>query len=315
MRGSSRRRHHEDEEESAFVSMTDLTVSFLFIIMILLAWSASKISKNETVPKADFEKVAAERNALRVERDALQDQLRTALQLSDQRRQRIEELERRIAELERRLAERNPLEIYMQQVAATRVRMLEQLRTQLRADIPDLQVEVSQQMDALHFKGDGLFRRSASTLAPDKEAVVRRVATRLNAILPCYTLGKSKQWRLDCNAAGAVIEAVQIEGHTDSTGTFNDNIRLSTERANETFFKMTAQEPGITSHSNFRDQPVLSVAGYGAMRPIAGNDTEGGQATNRRIDLRIIMYAPKDSEEIESIKIRLRDGVASAGSR
>lgn len=315
MRGSSRRRQHEDEEESAFVSMTDLTVSFLFIIMILLAWSASKISKNETVPKADFEKVVADRDALRLERDRLQEQLRTALKLSDQRRQRIEELERRIAELERRLAEKNPLEAYMAQVSDLRRKVLEGLQAQLKLDFPDLQVVVSEQMDALRFKGDGLFESGQSRLSQGKPEIVRRIATRLNEILPCYTLGRQARWQAGCNDVGAVIEAVQVEGHTDITGNENANFTLSTERANTTFFVMKEREPALTQHRNLRDQPVMSVAGYGAMRPIVDNGSPEGRATNRRIDLRIIMYTPQSSEEIESIRARLRDSVTSVGTR
>ena len=71
---------------------------------------------------------------------------------------------------------------------------------------------------------------------------------------------------------------------------------------------MTAREPGLVAHLNFRGQPVLSVAGYGKMRPVAGNDTPAGRATNRRIDLRIIMYTPsrsrRDRQHPESFALR-----------
>lgn len=42
MRNLARRSREEEEEESVFVPMTDMTVSFLFIIIILLAYFASK---------------------------------------------------------------------------------------------------------------------------------------------------------------------------------------------------------------------------------------------------------------------------------
>lgn len=58
MRASSRRaERHEEEEESAFVSMTDMTVSFLFIVMILLAFFASQLHNKDTVPKSAYEEV------------------------------------------------------------------------------------------------------------------------------------------------------------------------------------------------------------------------------------------------------------------
>ena len=73
----------QDEEESVFVSMTDLTVSFLFIVMILLAFFASKFAREDMVPKLGLdqatmqlaaverrlEDVTASRDRLRVELD------------------------------------------------------------------------------------------------------------------------------------------------------------------------------------------------------------------------------------------------------
>lgn len=313
MRGSSRRPHPEDEEESSFVSMTDLTVSFLFIVMILLAYSASRMSTSQTVPKPTFDALLHERDTIEQEKSRLEAELRQLRLLAEGRRVRIEQLEQKVAELEARLAEKNPLETYMAQVSDLRRRVLEGLQTQLKLDFPELQVVVSEQMDALRFKGDGLFDSGRSKLSQGRSDIVRRLATRLNEILPCYTLGRSARWTSECNSVGAIIEAVQIEGHTDITGSENANVTLSTERANETFFVMKEREPGLTLHRNMREQPVMSVAGYGAMRPIVENTTLEGRATNRRIDLRIIMYTPQSAEEIEHIRKRLRESVVEAG--
>ncbi|WP_430512064.1 hypothetical protein [Pannonibacter phragmitetus] len=54
MRASSRRTHQEEEEESAFVSMTDMTVSFLFIVILLLAFFASQYSDTDQVPRSEL---------------------------------------------------------------------------------------------------------------------------------------------------------------------------------------------------------------------------------------------------------------------
>ena len=61
---SMRRRRHEEEEESAFVSMTDMTVGFLFIVILLLAFFASQYNPSEMVPRPEYEKVLTERDAL-----------------------------------------------------------------------------------------------------------------------------------------------------------------------------------------------------------------------------------------------------------
>jgi len=291
MRSAFRRRSREDEEESVFVSMTDMTVSFLFILMILLAFFASLAAPEDSVSRLEHEQVVAQRDKL-------------ITQLAQAWRE-IEELKAEIVELKAKLAEQNPLEKYLAQTAEVRKRILEQLRDQLQNEFPGLQIMLSAENDALRFQGDGLFESGQFLLRPDKRAIVAAIAAGLNQLLPCYTLGPSSRWSTQCNESGAIIEAVQIEGHTDSQGGAVDNLKLSTSRANETFVAMIGREPDLDKHENFNGQPVLSVAGYGMMRPIAGNDTIAGRATNRRIDLRIIMYTPTRSNEIETIRQKL----------
>jgi outer membrane protein OmpA-like peptidoglycan-associated protein len=298
MRAAFRRRGREDEEESVFVSMTDMTVSFLFILMIMLAFFASQFNPQDSVTRVEFDSVVAERNRLQKELTEAREQI-AELQA------KVEELEAEIERLKAELAQKDPVEEYLKRTAMVRQRILEQLRDQLRVDFPDLLIEISQEQDALRFQGDGLFDSGQAVLAPDKRRIVETIASRLEQILPCYTLGTSARWSLDCNDSAAIIEAVQIEGHTDSTGDDRLNLDLSTQRANETFWAMLEREPNLNRHLNFRDQPVLSVAGYGEMRPIAENDTAAGRSTNRRIDLRIIMYTPTVSSEIDEIGRRL----------
>lgn len=268
------------------MSMTDMTVSFLFIVMILLAFFASQLRDPRTVPRNEYDSIVRERNKVQKEVLALREKLK-------------------------RLVDR-PIETYLATVVKQRQQILEDLRAKLKTDFPDLQVVISEEMDALRFKGDGLFKTGSSELRPDKRRIVESIATHLGEVLPCYTLGPQSSWSNRCNAAGAVMEAVLIEGHTDSDGQDNNNLTLSTNRANETFFAMTKHVPSLVDYLNDRAQPVLSVAGYGKMRPVADNGTLDGKATNRRIDLRIIMYTPRSLEDIRRVQDDLRRGVAGA---
>lgn len=298
MRGATRRLAREEEEESAFVSMTDLTVSFLFIVIILLAFFASQLKDDQTVPVAEYQQVFNERNVLRTKRD----QLTTA----------NAELRLEVARLEEELRKErtNRLQTYLSAVSSERDLILRTLRDRLVVEFPELENIVSIETGALRFKGDGLFKTDKSQLAEDKRRIVTAIATRLNELLPCYTFGKAAHWQQTCNAPGAVIEAVQIEGHTDASGLDRPNFSLSTERAIETLFTMIGREPTLLDNQNSAGQPVLSVSGYGRLRPVADNTTERGRATNRRIDLRIIMYTPQSVEEVERIKDNLRRGLA-----
>ncbi len=184
----------------------------------------------------------------------------------------------------------------------TRSELLERLRDGLKIDFPDLQVQLNEQSDALRFQGDGLFVQGGSTFTAGKSEVVKRIAQRLNEILPCYTLGSPVQSYTKCNPDYAVVEAVQIEGHTDSTGTYPFNIKLSADRATTTFGLMIDTVPTLRIYKNLNDQAVISFAGYGPDRPVVSNDTPAGQATNRRIDLRFIMVTPRSSSQLDSIR-------------
>ncbi|MGE7157388.1 OmpA family protein [Methylorubrum rhodesianum] len=291
MRGATRRLAHEEEEESAFVSMTDLTVSFLFIVIILLAFFASQLKDDQTVPLSEYRQIERERDRLATENVSLR---REVARLEDElRKERM-----------------NRLQTYLTAVSSERDRILRILRDRLVVDFPELENIVSIETGALRFKGDGLFKTDRWQLAEDKRRVVTAIATRLNELLPCYTFGKAARWQASCNAAGAVIEAVQIEGHTDASGQDRSNFSLSTERAVETLFAMIGREPALLDNRNSAGQPVLSVAGYGRLRPVADNTSERGRATNRRIDLRVIMYTPQSVEEVERIKDDLRRGLA-----
>lgn len=328
MRGGFRTRYKEEEEESAFVSMTDMTVSFLFIIILLLAYFAQQYSEKDTVPRPIHEEVTRERDDARQKVVRLEAIIAsheaTIATLREQVNEKQAEILRLHAEIEKlrteirelrealkRLRKVDPLEAYLATSAIERRRILETLRDQLKIDFPDLEVVISEETDALRFQGDGLFATGSSTLRSDRRAIVETVATRLSQILPCYTVGARSKWTAECNPGNAIIEALQIEGHTDSTGDFTPNLALSTNRANSTFFTILGKSPELVEFLNFRHQPVLSVAGYGQMRPVKDNSSKEGRDTNRRVDLRIIMYTPSQSAEIDRIRQAL--SASSAG--
>lgn len=325
MRGSVRARQKEEEEESAFVSMTDMTVSFLFIVMLLLAYFASQYSEKTTVPRSLYLTAIEERDHARSEVERLQhiiaqrDETIAGLQATlrerdariDDLNMELERLKREVAELKElleKMKKADPLEVYLAQSASARRRILETLQRQLQMDFPDLKVMISEEWDALRFQGDGLFATGSPTLRPDRRSIVENVAAKLIQILPCYTVGARSKWEESCNPGDAIIEALQIEGHTDSTGEPYANLALSTNRANSTFLTMIQRASELVEFQNFRKQPVLSVAGYGQMRPVRDNGTKEGRDTNRRVDLRIIMYTPSKSTEIERIRQLLKVG-------
>lgn len=350
MRRLERNRARAEEEESVFVTMTDMTISFLLIIMILLAFFATQLNDDETVPLTAYERIRLERDGLIVENrelkatvDSLEADLARAqadlvavtaerdqlLEDVDKLRSdnaaleaRISELEADIERLEREIEDLlaeieqlqvvNPLEAYLSQAIDQRREILVELRDRLLVEFPELQVVISPEQDALRFQGEGLFRSGSSRLEPRQRAIVETMGRLLDEILVCFTLGERAERGPDCESGDALIEAVQIEGHTDSDGSDLTNLRLSTDRANATLLVMFDEDRTILAHENLRGQPVMSVSGYGEMRPIETNETAAGKAANRRIDLRIIMYAPSTVEEVEEVGRRL-EALRAAG--
>jgi outer membrane protein OmpA-like peptidoglycan-associated protein len=103
---------------------------------------------------------------------------------------------------------------------------------------------------------------------------------------------------------------VEIEGHTDSTGSAKLNLELSENRAKNVMSFLI--EKGISENR-------LSAVGYGKDRPIADNGTDEGRATNRRVELVVKVKEPEPEpelvvEEKEEEKEGIRFGVrANAG--
>ena len=85
------------------------------------------------------------------------------------------------------------------------------------------------------------------------------------------------------NSVGTVLSnykktAIEIEGHTDSTGSVSFNLKLSEERAKSVTDYLVSkgvQAKRIIHH------------GRGPMRPLASNQSAEGRAQNRRVEIRI----------------------------
>ena len=292
---SGRNRQPDEEGESAFVSMTDLTVSFLFIILVLLAFFAAQFRPEDTVPQDEHDAQAA---ALFKARDEVQG---------------LKELLKRINASQTL----DPLANYLEKVSSVRAGLVERLAERIRQQLPGIRVTVVAADGVIRFRGDDLFESGQWRVRPDStaERVSRAVGDALADTLPCYTVGDRSAFETSCNLAFAAVETIQIEGHTDNVplgGPLRDRERmldnrdLSARRGAETLRAMTDRyRPELMEFLNLRGQPVLSFAGYGAMRPIDRSDSPEARAANRRIDMRFILQTPQSLREVEEIRGRL----------
>lgn len=100
------------------------------------------------------------------------------------------------------------------------------------------------------------------TFATDRDQVVPAFYDTLNAV--SLVLNKYNRTFVDIN------------GHTDSTGSAQHNLGLSQRRASSVASYLAAQ--GVDSRR-------FAINGYGASQPIAANNTADGRAQNRRVEI------------------------------
>jgi flagellar motor protein MotB len=284
-------------------------------VLIRLRVENQDLRKTVEAQRIELTRILSALEAATLERDRLRGENEVLIaQIADlevENARLLEELEALATEIQRlrdeiaTLQAVNPLEAYLLEAKEQRDAILERLQARLLIEFPELEEVISVERDALRFQGEGLFRSGSSLLEPRQRQIVDTMGRLLDEILVCFTLGERAERGPDCESGNALIEAVQIEGHTDSDGSDLDNLSLSTDRANATLLVMLDEDRTILAHKNLRDQPVMSVSGYGEMRPIEPNETMDGKAANRRIDLRIIMYAPSTVEEVEEVERRL----------
>jgi outer membrane protein OmpA-like peptidoglycan-associated protein len=75
---------------------------------------------------------------------------------------------------------------------------------------------------------------------------------------------------------------IQLEGHTDSVGSDDYNMKLSQQRADSVRSYLVSQ--GVTGDS-------VNATGFGKADPVATNDTAAGRQQNRRVDM-VVSGAP-----------------------
>lgn len=121
----ARRRPGEEEGESVFVSMTDLTVSFLFILLILLAFFATQFQPEDMVPLSEHDALERQLSEANARRLRLEDALANE-------RQRLARLERERLELADRLAEAKAIRRQLEDALASERQRLHRVQQERR---------------------------------------------------------------------------------------------------------------------------------------------------------------------------------------
>jgi outer membrane protein OmpA-like peptidoglycan-associated protein len=243
-----------------------------------------------TIRKMREEQLANERAAAAQREAEAQEQARRSAEQArlDQERRASAEADRRAAEQARMQAEQAKAEA--QQAAA------QAAREKAAADTAR-EAAVSQQ-EAARADADRL-RQVAQQAEAEKAQLRERLRQQLNMILETretarglivnindvlfdfnkFTLKPGAREKL-AKVAGILLAypglKVQLEGHTDSVGSDEYNLKLSDERAGAVRGYLLAQ--GVPTAN-------LTAVGLGKASPVTSNETAAGRQQNRRVEM------------------------------
>jgi outer membrane protein OmpA-like peptidoglycan-associated protein len=186
----------------------------------------------------------------------------------------------------------------------TRTEILQDLERSLK-DM-GVAVEIDVENGILRLPENILFERNRSDLTgPGRDAIVV-LGRSLDTVLHCYASIPGETRPNTCPDTPHTVEAIFVEGHTDSDGEDALNWNLSVQRGLNTYQAMVDNNPKLAQLHNTKAQAILSVSGYGKQRPVQPNDTVENKRQNRRIDLRFIMTTPK-AKSVKDIEQKVEE--------
>ena len=285
-RGPSRSSANEGGEQGFWPSYADMmsAVALILFFLMLLSYIQNLITGNDLQNTQDvLEDTRAQVSEAQLELNSLSDELKRrqeeidkyAIQIKDQT-DTIAAQEMLIGDQQIYLAAANDeilaLRSQMQTVAVLRLSILEQIKESI-VDVMGDESKVSIGDNGNIILNEGVFfDLGSAAIKPESEKV-------LNELIEVFA-----DFLKDAENA-KYVDSIVISGHTDITGTADENRVLSTDRANSVLnYLLTGRNAALEPYA-----PYFCAAGYGATRPVASNYTEEGMAANRRIEISMIL--------------------------
>jgi flagellar motor protein MotB len=320
---------HLEEEESYFMSMTDVAIGLLFVFIIMLMFFAMRFQEatkdQQEATRKQNEVIQAQSEATLKQIEVTQAQNELIDDLTDAEKARNSILREIGAILQKNrievlvvedegilrfseeiLFEKGSWELNSKKgigrealmvvadaldhvlpcyTTGTRSRVVNCPRT--KAKVEAIFIEGHADSDAYRGASTGEQRRRGTVIPLNSEDMARSSS----APFP-FLQGTQLQTR----------QSVLVRRPVDHPP--RDNLDLSALRATTTYRELLRVKPELTHFQSPNSTPVLSVSGYGQDRPLprkADESDEEYKKRNRRIDLRIIMAAPrsKDAKEMQ----------------
>jgi flagellar motor protein MotB len=296
----------EEEKKDVFAPVSDLMVGVVFIFLVMIM-ALSLVMMEDAVPRPEFDQVTRELAETRAQRDALQ---KRADQLADfvayLKTQGVVPLLDRLAEAD-----------------ATRAKILQMLKERLEK--AGVKVEADFRSGVLRLPTGNLFESAQAEPTPFGSDVIRILGVSLADTVPCFIPGAARAPACPPLSPGSVLNAVYIEGHTDTAPihaeNFRDNWDLSAARAIAAYRIVRESDARVPDLKNAEGKSLVGVSGYADTRPANEALTEkqrsekSAMEADRRIEVRLIMAVNREEVEktLRDLNRRL-DGL-DAGAR
>ena len=285
-RGPSRSSQNEGGEQGFWPSYADMmsALALILFFLMLISYIQNLITGNDLQNTQELlDDTRSQVSQAQIELSALSDELKRrqdeiedyAIQITEQT-DTIEAQAALIGDQQIYLAAANDeivsLRNQMQTVAVLRLSILEQIKESIVEVMGDAsKVSIGDNGNIILSEGI-FFDHSSAEVKPESGEVLDELIDVFTSFL---SDGDNAKYE----------DSVVISGHTDSTGTAETNRALSTERANSVLnYMLTGRNGKLNSYSQY-----FCAAGYGATRPVASNETDAGRASNRRIEISMIL--------------------------
>lgn len=310
-----RNRNFRKQEEPAhfWPSFTDVmsTIVLVLFFMIFLAYFQQILSTahwNEALArtKADLEgkqaelastedhlkkagdelnlknlEISEKENAIRImqdEAEKLQAEVEQGKQQLTISLEKLSEQEKIIANSNQELA---TLRGKLQNISVLRVNILKQVKESIEGEIGTSTTPSGEPLVAIDnnanlvINNSLLFAKKKADISFEGQALLSRFAVAFEKIL-------------DDKSVRDYIDAINIEGHADIDGSFQDNYDLSCQRAYAVINTMMEKNPSLERKYG----SYFAATGFSEFRPIDQGTSEAAMAKNRRIQISITI---KDS--------------------
>lgn len=289
MRKNRTNSHKKIEQVSYWQSYSDMMAALLLIFILIIAITLA-IYKQKNV---ELETATVSLNNARVELENSKNDLRNSqTELETANAQAVmtqEELTAAYAQLDEARAEIDTANAQLRETKSE-LKDIVGIRTdiigELQKEFDNSSMQVNPQTGSITFSSDVLFKTGSSALSEDSKKILKEA-------IPTY-LGVLMQDKYK-----DYIAEIIIEGHTDTTASYELNMKLSYDRAYAVSKYCLNENNGLDKEKVESLRKVLTVNGRSYMDPIykAGTD-EIDMAASRRVEIK---FRLRENEMIDKI--------------